>query len=150
MSLLGVPGASEEVESATEAIEQLLRGEDLRPRRGELDRERQAIEAAAEPGDRLRVALRQTVVPRAGEEQRESVVLAQRRKVELCFALDSKRLAGRHDEPQRRRLGDERGERAGGRRQKVLEIVEDEMRPTGADRRGDRRRERGRGPELRG
>ena len=88
MSLLGVAGAPEEVESSTEAIEQLLRGEDLRPRRGELDREREPIEAAAEPGDRRRLAARQTLVTRAGEEQRESVVLAQRRKVELCFALD--------------------------------------------------------------
>src|SRR4029079_18963026 len=120
VSLVGVAGASEEVESSTEAIEQLLRREDLRPCRRELDREREPSEAAAEPGDRRRLPARQTLVTRPCEEQGESVVLAQRRKVELCFALDPKKLARRHDESQRWRLGHESSERAGGRRQKVL------------------------------
>ena len=78
-----------------EALEDLRRGEDARPRGGQLERERQVVEAPAELGDRL-VRLE----PRARAEELDRLRLGQRRHRVLDLAADPQQLAARDEQLQ--------------------------------------------------
>ena len=56
VALVGVAAALEEIEPLPDPLEQLLRAEQLDPRGGELDREREPVEAADQLVDGRRVA----------------------------------------------------------------------------------------------
>ncbi len=75
--------AGEEVEALLEPGEQRLRREQLRAGGGELDREREAVEADADLGDRGRVRVRHGEVGLDGagafDEERDRLVLRERR-----------------------------------------------------------------------
>ena len=139
--------AGEEVEALLEPGEQRLGREQLRTRGGELDRERQAVEADADLGDRRRVRVRDREVglhgPGALDEERDRVVLRERRRARA----GGPGRAGRAAEPgtrARRRGGagarlvassfrcrrgrEQVGER-GRRFEEVLEVVEHEQEP---------------------
>jgi hypothetical protein len=51
LACLGVAAAPEQIEPLGEPLQDLGRGEHARPRRGQLDRERQVVQAAAQLGD---------------------------------------------------------------------------------------------------
>ena len=102
MALVGVTAALEEVEPLPDPLEQLLRAEQLDPRGGELDREREAVEAADQLVDGGRVTDVGADRLRALEEQRDGVGLDHRRQVELDLAGDPQRLPARRDDPERR------------------------------------------------
>ena len=139
--------AGEEVEALLEPGEQRLRGEQLGARGGELDREREAVEADADLGDRGRVRVRHGEVGLDGagalDEERDRLVLRERRD----RRAGARGRAGRAAAPgtrARRRGGagmrlvtssfscgasrEQVGER-GRRLDEVLEVVEDEQEP---------------------
>ena len=108
--------AGEQLEAPLEPGEQRLRREQLRARGRELDRERQAVEADADLGDRGRVRGRHGEVGldrlRALDEERDRVVLrellelrqvrrvgqAERRHLELVLAGEPERRAARGEQ----------------------------------------------------
>ena len=95
LTRLGVPTALEQVEPLGEAREDLRRGEDARPGCGQLERERQLVQAPAELGDRLvRLELR------ARAEELDSVRLGQRGHRVIDLAADAKELAARDQQLQ--------------------------------------------------
>ena len=77
----GAAGAGQQAEAVAQPLENLLHGQDPRPDRGQLDRQRQAIEPAAQVGDSPPVGLGQLEGagrrPGAFDEERHSLVLAQ-------------------------------------------------------------------------
>ena len=75
---------------------------------------------------------------RPRDEQRDGIVLAHGRQVELAFTGDPERLAARCHDPKSRRGGEQVGERPGGPGQQLLEVVEDDMGSLLADPRRDR------------
>ena len=81
----------EQVETLSKAVEQLLGAEHRRPRRGELDREREVVEPPAQLLDRRRSL-------HAGPlaEERDSLLGHERRQRVLALAADSQDLAARH------------------------------------------------------
>src|SRR5207248_7591606 len=138
VSLLGIAGSLEGVESVTEPLEKLLRRQQLRSCSRELEREREAIQALAQLGDGLGGVNLWTDGPRPLAEKRHRLVLDEGRKIELDLALDAQCLPARRKEPQRRYLRDELCQRAGGSGKKVLDVVADDMRPPLSHTRRDR------------
>ena len=65
---------------------------------------------------------------RAFEEQRDGVGLDHRRQIELDLARDSQRLAARREDSQRGGGREQLGDRPGGVRQQLLEVVQDDVR----------------------
>ena len=128
VALVGVPTALEEIEPLRDPLEQLLRAEQLHAGGGELDREREAVETLDQLVDGGRVADVGADRLRALEEQRHGVGLDHRRQVELDLAGNPQRLAARREDPERGRGGEQLGDRPGGVRQQLLEIVEDDVR----------------------
>ena len=96
-----------------EAVEDLGGREDLDPRGGELDRQRQAVEPGADLRDpRLVAGLeRQPRVDGAGaaQEQRDRGLGGERAERELVLGGDPQRRAARDDELRVRRRGEQRG-----------------------------------------
>ena len=115
--------ARQQRQAAFQPSEQLLGREHPDARCGELDRERQPVEATADLGDVL-VEL-ETGAHRAGtlREHRYGVALRQRRHLVLVLCRDSKRGATRHEQAQ---VGTSCEELGHGRRsrQELLEVVE--------------------------
>ena len=95
LARVGVAAALEEVESLAEPVEDLRGREDARAGGGELERERQVVEAPAELGDRL-VRLE----ARALAEELDSLRLGERRHRVLDLAADPQQLPARDQELQ--------------------------------------------------
>ena len=115
VALVGVAPALEQVEPLRDPLEQLLGAEELDPCRGELDREREAVEAADQLVHGGRVSDVGADRPRPLEEQRDGVALVHRRQVELRTRRRSAAARGsspRSEAPARQRAG----RRAAGRR----------------------------------
>jgi hypothetical protein len=89
---VGVAATLEQVEALREALEDLSRRERLGARRGELNGERQVVEADAELGDLL---ARLEAGPLT--EQRRGLGRGERRRLVLDFALDAQELAARQE-----------------------------------------------------
>ena len=144
---LGVARSLQRVEAVGEPVEESLGREQLRPGGGELERERQAVEPFAELHDGVRGGDVRPHGLRALAEERHGLVADERREVELGLTLDPQRLAARREQPQGGHGGDELGQRTGGVRQELLEVVADHVRASFADAGGDRRRIRRRRAE---
>ena len=137
--LVCVASPLEQVETLTDPLEELSGREQLCPRGGKLERERQAVEPANEFVHRRSVLDVGTNGVRAFEEERDGVVLHHRREVVLQLAGDPQRFATGDDEPQRRSGRSEVGQRARGVREELLEVVEHDMGLLFAHARRDRR-----------
>ncbi len=137
-----------------EPLQQRGRLEDAHARRGQLERERQAVEAAADRGDRrgIRCGEREAGLHLLGaldEEcdrralpqrlQRRRVLRRQleRRQTELRLRADLERRAARRDHLQRGAARDERGDVSRGI-EHLLEIVEHQEHAAIADDRAER------------
>ena len=118
---IGVSASLEQVEPLGEALEDLGRREDARSRGGQLDSERQLVEAPAELGNRL-VRLE----PRAHAEKVDRLLLRKRRHWVLHLARDPQQLAARDEELQIG-AGLEQPSQLGGRLDHLLEVVEQEQ-----------------------
>ena len=147
MALLGVARALERVEPVPEALEERLGREQLRPGRGELDREREPVEPVAELRDRGGAGDVRPHASGALAEELHRLVAHERREIELRLALHTQRLAARRDQAQRGSGGHELGERASGAGEEMLEVVADDVGAALADAGRDRRRIRGRGAQ---
>jgi hypothetical protein len=86
-----------------EPLEQRLRGQDPQPRRGELDRERKAVEPPADRFDRVCVLRRQLEgapgSSRALDKQFDRRWNLERREWILPFDSDPQRRPARRDDP---------------------------------------------------
>ncbi|MEX1357594.1 MAG: hypothetical protein WD981_03120 [Gaiellaceae bacterium] len=118
---IGVPPSSEEVEALRQALKDLGGGEDARPGGGQLDREREAVEAAAELLDR-RVGLE----PGSGREQLDRLRRGERDDGVLDLAAHPEQLSARHQQSQVRTGLDERSQLRRGLHY-VLQVVEQEQ-----------------------
>ena len=115
VALVGIAAALEQIEPLPDPLEQLLGAEQLDACRGELDREREPVEAADQLVHRGRVADIGADGPRPLDEQRDGVGLVHRRQVELGTRRRSAAARGsspRSEAPARRRAA----RRAAGRR----------------------------------
>ena len=123
--------AGQQVDRVLQPLEDPGRREDLHARRGELDRERQALETRGDRADRIGLVSGGLEVGsnEAGpvDEQRLGLQAAERRHRVLLLAGDPERLARRGQDPDPGRRADEGGDRPGGRRQELLQVVEDEQ-----------------------
>ena len=99
--------AAEQVEALVEQREHRIRRQELRARGGELDGERQAVEAPADLLDRGRVLVRQREArigsPGALDEQRDRVLEVERVERVLLLARDPQRRTARDEERKPRR-----------------------------------------------
>ncbi len=124
------PPACKELQTVSQPREQRCRRQDLRSRRGQLDRQWQPIELRAELGHRGRVLLAQREVRigslRAGDEELGRLVVGERRHRELALRCDMERRSARHDHLQSRR-GVEEARDARGGRQYLFEVVDEEQ-----------------------
>ena len=120
-----------------QVAQQLTRRELSHARGDQLDRERQAIEQAAERGDggrRLEVALDGA---RPRDEQFDRLVLDERRHGELVLAVDAERVPARDEQTEPGRCGEQRAER-GGCGVDLLEVVHEQERRPLAEMLGER------------
>jgi len=108
-----------EWQPALEPIEQLLGRKDARPSSGELDRERQTVEPAADLLYRLARFCLDGTLP----EKRHRVVVGKRRYLVLPLARESESSSARRQERQVRARLDELSER-GGAIDDLLQVVE--------------------------
>jgi hypothetical protein len=95
LSRPGVAAAPEEVEALGEPIRDLGRGKHACPCSGQLHRQRQVVQAAAQLRDRL-VGLD----VRTGAEELDCLLRGQRRHRVLDFAGDAQKLAAGHEQTQ--------------------------------------------------
>ena len=99
--------AAEQVEPLVEQREHRIGRQELRARGGELDGERQAVEASADLLDRGRVLVRQQEArigsPGALDEERNGVLEVERVERVLLLAGDPQRRAARDEEREPRR-----------------------------------------------
>jgi hypothetical protein len=111
-----------------QAREQRLGSEQLRPRGGELEREREAVEPAADRVDRR--VRRERAADCAGALDEERRRLVRREWVERVLALagEAQRRAARDEDAELARRGEQRREPRCGVEQ-VLEVVEHEQQP---------------------
>ena len=124
-SLLGrVAGApAQERQALLQALEQLRRVQHLRPRGGELDRERQVVQPSADLAD-VRVRLKRGPRrPYTLHEQRHGVLVGQRRHRVFPLTGQMEWRAAGHEDLHRRRLAQELRDLGRGLQQ-LLEIVE--------------------------
>ena len=124
MTFGGVARATrEQRQGAIEALQERLRAEELRACSGELDRQREAIQAAADRIDR-RARCELSPDPAGSfQEQRHRMSRGQRLERVLTLPGDPQRRSARHDHTEPVGSGEERCKvgRSGG---EVLEIVE--------------------------
>ena len=116
--------AREERESLLEPLEQLARGKGLHASRGELERERQVVEAAADFRDclvDLEVGLHRT---RPRGEEADRLRVRERRNGVCLLGGEAERLAARHEQLERRAAREDIRELVS-RREHVLEVVEE-------------------------
>jgi hypothetical protein len=120
LACIGVPASPEQIESLGEAFEDLRRGERFRAGGGELDRERQVVEASAELGD-----LSGTFEPGALAEERDRLGRGEWRHLVLDLPLDAKELAARHEQGEARAALEESRKLWSGL-DHLLQVVEEE------------------------
>ncbi len=145
----GRAGPSGELEPAVEALDERRRRQHLAPAGGELDREREPVEATADFLDRVDVRARQVEVganrSRALHEQPRGVEVEERRHGVLVLARQVERLAARDEQLQARARRHE-VEDGSGRAGDVLEVVQQEQQllsvELGLQRLAERRRHR--------
>ena len=140
VALVCIAASLEQIEPLRDPLEQLLGAEELDTCRGQLDRKREAVEAANQLVHRGRVSGIGADGPRPLDEQRDGIVLAHGRQVELAFTGDPERLAARCHDPKSRHGGEQVGERPGCVGQELLEVVEDDVGSLLTDPRRDRGR----------
>ena len=116
----------EERQSAIETLEKRFRAEELRARRGELDRQRQAVQAATDRLDRR--ARREAPSRPRGLVRGTASPHLRRQRLERVLTLpgNPQRRSARHDHAQPIGGGEKRCEVRRGREQ-VLEVVEQEQ-----------------------
>ena len=127
LARFGVAAALEQVETLGKPLEDLSRGERLRPRGGELDGERKVVEPGAQ-GSNLVAWLGL----RAIAEQRDRFGLGQWRHRVLDLALDAQQLTGRHEQREIRARAQER-RKLGCCVDHLLEVVEQQQQLALAD-----------------
>jgi hypothetical protein len=127
LARVGVAASPKEVQPLGEAVEDLLRREDLRPGSRELERERHAVETAAELRDRA-------APPQPGTEaeQLDRVRLGEREHFVLDLAAHAKELPRRHEHLQMRTRLDESRNVARGL-DDMLEVVQQQQQLLVAD-----------------
>ena len=138
VALVGVAAALEQVEPLPDPLEQLLGAEELDPCRGQLDREREPVQAAHQLAHRVRVTDIGPDGLRALDEQRDGVTLIHRRQVELGLTCYPQRLTARRHDPKRRGRSKQLGERPGRLGQELLQVVEEDVGSLLSDPRRDR------------
>ena len=130
----------EEVEPAVEPLEQLSRREQLHARSGELERERKAVEPAAELGDVLQIGRTRLVAVSDGARPLEEELRCRRRLERLdrvlVLALEPKHLAARDDDGEPRR-GPQQARHVRRGRDDLLEVVEHEYERVRCERLGE-------------
>ena len=126
----------EELEAVLQTSEHRRRGQQLDPRRGQLDRERQAVELVADLRDRGQVGLVRlevrTHLARPLEEHADGGLARERARAELLLPGDAQPCAARHGDLQARARGDDRRERGRGF-DDLLEVVDDEQQPAAVE-----------------
>ena len=128
--------AGQEREDGAESLEQPLGGEELRSRRGELDRQREAVEAAADLGDG-RVGRELAPDPaRSLDEERRRVAVGEWLESVLLLGRDAQRRPARDENPQPARGGEELADRGRGV-EEVLEVVEEDEELPAAQEAGE-------------
>ena len=113
----------EEIEPVSEPSQQLLRREEGRSRRGELERERQLVEPIAEVGDDVARHEARIELTRARDEQLDSIATLHRGHGVHVLSLQLQPLSARHDDDgplDRTQVGDRPGDRG----KQVLSVVE--------------------------
>ena len=131
------PAAGQELEPVAEPLEQRRRGQELRPRGRELDRERQPVEPPAQLGDGGRVLLAHDEVRVRGlgpfHEELRRLVVGERGHGELALGSHVQRRPARGHEGHAGGGLDEARDR---RRslQHLLEVVDEEKELGGAER----------------
>ena len=142
--------APKDIESSSEAVAQLRRREQAKPRGRELDRERQPVESRADlADDRSRVVVEAEAWPRlssaldeegdrgGGHRAGGAAWQRERRHGQELLAADPQCLAARHQECELRTLPDQlRG--VVGCRHHLLEVVEHEEEPARPEMRSER------------
>ena len=135
----------EKLERVLQPGEHRRRGQQLGPRRGELDRERQAVEVVADLRDRVPGRRRPPRSPggrRGPAPGTWSTAASRRERLEgkLLLAAHAQPGAARDGDLQARARGDDRRQRRRGV-DDLLEVVDDEQQPAdpGGVRRGDAR-----------
>ena len=123
------PAAGQELEPVAEPLQQRRRGQELRPRGCQLDRERQPVEPPAQLGDCRRVLLAHDEVRVRGlsplHEELGRLVVGERRHGELALGGHVQRRPARdHERHARRRLDQARDRRRSV--QHLLEVVDEE------------------------
>jgi hypothetical protein len=139
------PSSGQECEAVGQPVKDLLGAEDSGPHRGELDRERQAVETPAQLSDGRLIRTGQLERPRGRGgplgEQQNGLVLAklgerlvalgrrqpERRDGDDLFTWNLKRLPGRSDDPHARRSAKDVGHQARGCLEHVFAVVEDQQ-----------------------
>ena len=118
----------EEVEQVVEVPRDVLQVESDHPRRGELDRERKTVDAAADLPDELDrpIAVERSLGTGAGSllEQADRVGLRQRCEPVVHLVDDPQRLAARREDVEPREAGGEILDELGHSRHDVLAVVE--------------------------
>ena len=144
-------GAAEDVDALLEALGQLGRAEQAEAGRGQLEREREAVEAGGQRRQRVAVAVRVDVgagLAGAVDEQGDRGVLVEGVELDRDLAVDAERLARGREERGPGRGGQPRGDLGRGRVEDLLEVVdhEQEVVAGGEGAAQDRGRVVGRGP----
>src|SRR5204862_141467 len=129
------PAARQQRQTVREAREQRRRGEELRTSGRQLDRQRQALEAHAQLGDRRGVLLAEVEVRigrlRAADEQLRRFLVDERRHCELPLGGDTERRAARDEDRQLRSGVEQTGDTCRGRKD-LLEVVDEQQQLGGA------------------
>ena len=126
----GAPG--QQRQPALEPLQDLGRRERLHPGGGELERERQLVEPAADRCHRVAVLEAGIDGPRAGEEEADPFLRRERRHGVLLLAGQVKRLPAR-DQQLEAGAGAEQLPQRAGRLDHLLEVVEQDEQPLVAD-----------------
>ena len=122
-----IAAAFQEIEALGEPVQDLRRGEHTGASRGELDREREVVEAATELDRRV-----VRIEPAALTEKRYSLRLGERRHGVVDLAAHAEQLAAGHEQVEVRADLDERGE-VGCDFDDLLQVVEQEQQLPLAD-----------------
>ena len=144
--------AAQETEAVVEPCRDRSGAQRAEPRGGELERERQAVEAEADAGDVVGVLVVEHEARRRGgralDEERHRLVVrealrrlralrigdVERGDAKHDLARRAQRLSARREDRQLRRRAEQRVREAGGRREQVLAVVEHEQqRPPGEE-----------------
>ncbi|MBM2822290.1 MAG: hypothetical protein HW413_1036 [Thermoleophilia bacterium] len=124
---IGIASGLEQVEPLRDPLEELLGGEELRPRGRQLDRERHAVQASAQLGDGLRCGELRTLA-----EERDGLLVRELRHLVLPLPGYAKRLPAGNEEGELGASLKQRPERGRGI-DDLLEVVEEKEHCLSAD-----------------